>query len=143
MRWLLLLISIQCYGADKFETFCLTQNIYHEARGETLEGKVAIGYVTLNRVQNSNFPNSICEVVYDSCQFSWSCDSIRNKPIDLEEWYETQQVALNVLNGVYPNNVKNSYYYYNPRKANPHWKKKYCKNTVKIDQHNFCITSEK
>lgn len=140
MRWLLLLFSINCYAAaDKFEAFCLTQNIYHEARGETLEGKIAIGFVTINRAQSPNFPNSICDVVYDDCQFSWSCGD-RDKPIDLKEWQETQRIAYDILEGKYENNVRNSYYYYNPRKANPSWKRRYCKKTVKIDQHNFCVS---
>ena len=140
MRWLLLFFCMSCYGADKFETFCLTQNIYHEARGETLEGKIAIGYVTLNRLQSPQFPKTICDVVYENCQFSWSCSTVRQKPIDLDEWNTSHQIALDILEGKHKNNVKNSYYYYNPRKSNPSWKRKYCKRTIRIDQHNFCTT---
>jgi hypothetical protein len=42
---------------------CLTRNIYFEARGESEEGKVAVGIVTINRVRDGRFGNSICAVV--------------------------------------------------------------------------------
>lgn len=55
-------------------------------------GQVAVALVTLNRVKDSRFPDTVCEVVYeapmrpswrdpdvlipvrDKCQFSWYCD---------------------------------------------------------------------
>ena len=49
---------------DTQQMNCLAINIYHEARGETVEGKFAVGHVTMNRVNSNRFPNSICKVVY-------------------------------------------------------------------------------
>jgi hypothetical protein len=42
---------------------CLTRNIYFEANGESEEGKVAVGIVTINRVRDGRFGNTICAVV--------------------------------------------------------------------------------
>jgi len=42
---------------------CLARNIYFEAAGEPLEGKVAVGVVTLNRTRDPRYPPSICAVV--------------------------------------------------------------------------------
>jgi len=42
---------------------CLARNIYFEAAGEPLEGKVAVGVVTLNRTRDPRYPQSICAVV--------------------------------------------------------------------------------
>jgi len=42
---------------------CLARNIYYEAGGEPEEGKVAVGIVTINRVKDGRFSNSICGVV--------------------------------------------------------------------------------
>lgn len=42
---------------------CLARNIFYESRGEPLEGKVAVGLVTLNRTQDPRYPNDVCEVV--------------------------------------------------------------------------------
>ena len=33
---------------------CMALNIYHESRNQTLAGRLAVGYVTLNRVENNN-----------------------------------------------------------------------------------------
>ena len=54
----------QAAGSDAREVQCLAQNIYYEARNEPEEGKVAVGLVTLNRTQDSRFPDSVCGVVH-------------------------------------------------------------------------------
>lgn len=45
------------------ELQCLARNIFYEAANEPEEGKVAVGLVTLNRLQDGRFGNSICGVV--------------------------------------------------------------------------------
>jgi spore germination cell wall hydrolase CwlJ-like protein len=45
------------------EIECLARNIYFEAGSEPLEGKVAVGLVTINRSQDPRYPSSICGVV--------------------------------------------------------------------------------
>lgn len=42
---------------------CLARNIFYEAGNEPEEGKVAVGIVTINRVKDGRFANSICAVV--------------------------------------------------------------------------------
>ena len=42
---------------------CLARNIFYEAGSEPLEGKVAVGMVTINRTQDERYPQSICGVV--------------------------------------------------------------------------------
>ena len=57
---------------------CLALNIYHEARGEPVEGQIAVALVTYNRAiydsrRNArNVADSICPVVYQPRQFSWT-----------------------------------------------------------------------
>ena len=41
---------------------CLAENIYFEAAHEPLDGKKAVAFVTLNRVQ-SGYADNICDVV--------------------------------------------------------------------------------
>ena len=53
------------------ETQCLSQAVYHEARGESLEGMKAVAQVVFNRTTNRKFPKTICEVVYQPFQFQW------------------------------------------------------------------------
>ena len=50
---------------------CLALNMYHEARGEGIDGMVAVGEVTLNRVESPRYPDNVCAVVKQRRQFSW------------------------------------------------------------------------
>jgi N-acetylmuramoyl-L-alanine amidase len=63
---------------------CLADNIYFESAHEPAEGKIAVAFVTMNRVYSSLWPNNICDVVLEKgrnpvtgkivCQFSWYCE---------------------------------------------------------------------
>lgn len=50
---------------EEDELFWLARIIHAEARGENAEGKLAVGNVVLNRVKNSEFPNTIYGVIFD------------------------------------------------------------------------------
>ena len=49
---------------------CLARNIFYESGGEPLEGKVAVGVVTLNRSQDPRYPNTVCGVVKQKTTFT-------------------------------------------------------------------------
>ena len=96
--------------ADDYKTKeldCLARNIYFEAGGEPFEGKIAVAQVTLNRVYNKAFANTVCGVVsqktviYEKiiCQFSWYCDESKanRKPRNSQAWRESVLVAKKVL----------------------------------------------
>lgn len=70
---------------------CLAQNIYHEARGEGRIGQLAVAQVTLNRLATRGFPDTICEVVYQYKQFSWTL----NKKPKADE--HSRRIALEAL----------------------------------------------
>ena len=65
--------------ASEKEMNCLIDNIYHEARGEAPEGQVAVALVTLNRLAHPAYPNTICGVVYQPKQFSWTAVAGRKR----------------------------------------------------------------
>jgi N-acetylmuramoyl-L-alanine amidase len=78
------------------ELECLTQNIAHEAPEESYEGKLAVATVTMNRVQNKSFPNTVCGVVYQRGQFSWT--ALQRKPVFAPSIYASaRQIAEEVL----------------------------------------------
>ena len=84
---------------------CLAKNIYFEARNEPFAGQFAVALVTLNRVHDTAFPNTICEVVYqgihhadgfpkrDRCQFSWYCDGASDEVRNQTAYNTTQKIA--------------------------------------------------
>jgi spore germination cell wall hydrolase CwlJ-like protein len=86
------------------ELRCLALNVYWEARSETPLGRLAVASVTLNRVANRNFPNTVCDVVLQGqeqglhrCQFSWVCDRRGNAPGDNAAWRDAELVAFAAL----------------------------------------------
>jgi spore germination cell wall hydrolase CwlJ-like protein len=84
--------------ATNAELLCLAKNIYYEARGEPMRGKIAVAQVTLNRVTHrTEFQSSICGVVYAKNQFSWTMEKHR-EPRGAA-WHEAQAVAKAVVVG--------------------------------------------
>ena len=56
------------------EQHCLAGAIYFEARGEPIEGQLAVAEVVLNRTASKKYPDSICAVVKQPWQFSFVKD---------------------------------------------------------------------
>jgi spore germination cell wall hydrolase CwlJ-like protein len=77
---------------------CLALNLYHEARGEGPDGMMAVAQVTLNRVHHPDWPDTICEVVYQTSQFSWT-NRKTDRPGDSEEWTFAKAITIDVLMG--------------------------------------------
>jgi len=111
---------------------CLAKNIYHEAKGEPFEGKVAVAQVTLNRAASGQFPSDICKVVYQKnviyekvlCQFSWYCDqATAAKPKNTAAYKECQIVARQVLLEEFRLPSLNKALYFHATHINPGWKK--------------------
>lgn len=50
---------------------CLAGAIYFEAKGESLEGQLAVAKVIINRASSGRFAPSLCGVVFQSGQFSF------------------------------------------------------------------------
>jgi spore germination cell wall hydrolase CwlJ-like protein len=91
-------------GGFTSELRCLALNVYWEARSEPRISKIAVAQVTLNRVADPAFPDSICAVVRQGggedrhrCQFSWFCDGKKDEPEDAPAWQEAQDVAYLAL----------------------------------------------
>jgi N-acetylmuramoyl-L-alanine amidase len=53
------------------EANCIAVAVYHEARGESLEGQLAVARVIMNRAASGRYPTSWCGVVKQPWQFSF------------------------------------------------------------------------
>jgi len=111
---------------------CLAKNIYHEAKGEPFEGKVAVAQVTLNRAASGQFPSDICKVVYQKnvvydkvlCQFSWYCEqATAAKPKNTAAYKECQIVARQVLLEEFRLPSLTKALYFHGTHINPGWKR--------------------
>lgn len=83
------------YTADEY--VCMAKNIYFEASQETIKGQLLVALVTLERVEDSRWPNNICDVVYDHKQFSWYWDGLSDFPRNAKKFEQISLVASAIL----------------------------------------------
>ena len=126
---------------------CLARNVYYEARGESLEGQKAVALVTLNRVENSMFPDTICGVVNErktvkgrtKCQFSWRCESHTNPKKAVRQSHESYQAALSAIleyETLTTTLVTKDTLFFHAKHVRPFWRK-VKQRLTRIDNHIF------
>ena len=125
--------------ASTEDRYCLAQNIYFESRGESQVGQEFVAWVTLNRVQNSDFPGEICSVVWQDSQFSWTHDGKSDKPRDAAAWATAQAIAGEVIQayGIERDPTEGATYFH-ATTVNPNWAKGF-ERVVRIDNHIFYV----
>jgi hypothetical protein len=85
------------------ERDCLAQAIYHEARGESAAGQLAVANVIVNRARSNKYPSSLCGVIYQGanqgrykCQFTFACDGRGDAPGERQAWARSMALAKDV-----------------------------------------------
>jgi len=115
---------------------CLSMNIYHESRGEQAQGQIAVAQVTVNRVKHRQWPSSICEVVYQPKQFSWTHLIKNHSPKETKAWKRAQVIARDVLIGNVADVTGGAVFYHANWIKNPYWAKEVTLSKV-IGNHLF------
>ena len=129
LRELLIVLLLLSSDADATETMCLARNIYYEARGESYLGKLAIAKVTINRTKDPKFPRTICAVVYQPGQFSWT--ALTPRRID----QESIRIAQRAMRGRHELSQFDALYFHN-KSVSPYWARKF-KKIKTIGTHAF------
>lgn len=111
----------------KKELECLATNVYREARGEPFAGQVAVAKVTLNRVKDERYPKTICKVVYQRYQFSWTA-KYHNVVYDMN--------SLTAAITAITSKSKFKATHYHATYVNPRWN---LKRIAKIGNHIFYV----
>ena len=139
----------------QMETGCLADNVYHEARGQGAAGQIAVIFVTLNRVADSRYPNSVCDVVKQGphkpswtgsgemipvrhkCQFSWYCDGKSDRIHDMETFNSIYLFTSGLVDGtMILKDVTEGATHYHADYVEPDWAKTKTK-TIEIEDHIF------
>jgi len=111
---------------------CMATNIYFETRSVSLADAMSVSDVVLNRVASNDYPNSVCEVVYDSvlvngkpaknkCQFSWYCDGKSDNPKDTEAWDRAMKFASDMIIHSKYRGVTEGSTHYHASYVKPYW----------------------
>jgi N-acetylmuramoyl-L-alanine amidase len=119
-----------CAAGNEHE--CLALNIYHEAKGESVDGMIAVAAVTVNRRNNPSFPKKICDVVYQPGQFSWVGNS-RHPRRDSAEMKLSRAIAVEYLDGGLADPT-NGALFFHAKYVKPNWR---MKRTAVIGNHVF------
>lgn len=117
---------------------CLTEALYFEARGESLEGQIAVAEVILNRVDSPLYPRTVCGVVKQrgggGCQFSYVCNG-RTKMREKGAADLAGRIARAMLDGA-PRILTDGATHFHTRAVRPSWSKRFPK-TAAIGAHLF------
>ena len=104
------------------ELGCLAMNVYQEARGEPMKGQLAVAAVTMNRVQSKYYPNSVCGVVWQEKQFSWTALKVKYHVIKNQQaWESAIETAQLFMDGGNWPGVGDATHYHATR-VSPNWK---------------------
>ncbi|QQR36241.1 cell wall hydrolase [Devosia oryziradicis] len=129
------------------ERDCLAQAIYHEARGESEVGQLAVANVIVNRARSGKFPSTLCGVIYQNaekgyhrCQFTFACDGRSDAPGERRAWARSAALAQDVYAefalGDAVGAIPGSALYYHTTNVRPNWANTYSA-VARIGSHIF------
>ena len=99
---------------------CLATAVYFEARGESLEGQLAVADVVMNRAASGKYPTSWCEVVKQPWRFSFVQHGQFPAIHDAEAWAKAQGVARLAMANVM-RSVPTDVLWYHANYVSPSW----------------------
>ena len=106
---------VPAHSYSKQDVELLARAVNGEARGESLEGKVAVAAVIINRTKSPEFPRSVKGVIFQSGAF----DAVEDGQVWLTPEKTAYQAAELALQGHDP--TGDAIYYYNPAKTTNKW----------------------
>ena len=124
----------------------MTLNLYYESRGEVNSLHIAaIGYVTVQRVINKYYPDTVCKVVYEQRyskkykrwvpMYSWTLDSNSDIPKNTKSYNKCLNIAKKILNRDIIDVTNNATHYHNLT-VKPYWASSMIK-TASLGNHIF------
>ena len=121
---------------------CMALNIYFEARGSSIADQAAVADVVLNRVLDSRYPDTVCEVITqggtarNKCQFSWFCDGKSDQPKDMVSWKQSELIAYQIMYFNRFRGITEGSTHYHATYVNPKWSSSLIQ-TGRIGEHIF------
>ena len=119
---------------------CLAKNIYREAVGEPRDGWLAVGMVTMNRVESGKFGRDVCSTVYQKVgktyQFSWVKIEKKMSKINYLIYNDIVELATMIYyNHDRLDDMTGGATFYHADYVNPKWKG--LEKTSQIGRHVF------
>ncbi len=102
---------------------CMAVDVYHEARGESLEGQLAVARVIMNRAVSGKYPTDWCGVVKQPWQFSFVNPRSGYMPgvdEDSAAWRKAQGITRLAMANAVPS-VPTDCLWYHANYVSPSW----------------------
>lgn len=110
-------------GDQDAQELCLAKAIYFEARGESLEGQLAVARVIMNRAASGRYPSTWCGVVKQPWQFSFVNPRTGAFPsVDRTShaWHKALGITRLAISGAVPS-LSNDVLWYHANYVSPSW----------------------
>ncbi len=120
------------------ETNCLATAVYFEARGESVDGQLAVARVVMNRAASGKYPPSWCATVTQPHQFSFVNPHTGQLPAPdyaSDSWRKAEAVARLAAANIVPS-VSTDVLWYHATYVAPSWRRNLTE-ARKIGQHIF------
>lgn len=150
MKKLLIILSIvllsatSCYSINlsEKELFWLAQNIYWESRNQPSLGQFLVGVVTLNRMKDNRWPNTVEQVVIQPAQFSWYWDGESDVATERKPWNKALDYAkyISIMYDVLDPSYKRIFWFHRDD-VRPTWRNDLVKY-AQVDRHIFYTDNE-
>ena len=115
---------------------CLAPAVYFEARGEPIEGQLAVAEVVINRARSGLYPDNYCDVVTQPAQFSF----VRHGQIPAADetsaaWQRAEAIAEIAQQNLWQTKAADALYFH-ATYVNPSWSRQKVQ-LAQIDTHIF------
>lgn len=103
---------------------CLARAVYFEARGESLEGQLAVAEVIANRAESSRWPSTYCGVVKQRSQFSFVKGGRIPEPRRATNAWKRAVAIARIVDGEHHESSVSNALFFHARYVNPGWRLK-------------------
>jgi spore germination cell wall hydrolase CwlJ-like protein len=126
--------AVETNGAEQE---CLANAVYFEARGESLQGQLAVAEVVMNRAASGRYPTTLCGVVVQPSQFSFVRRGRMPRPDrDSEAWRRAVGVARVAFARMAPRLLPATCLWYHANYVSPSWGRR-LERSAQIGLHIF------
>jgi spore germination cell wall hydrolase CwlJ-like protein len=131
-----LVVDFAGQSTDSREQDCLAKAVYFEARGESLEGQLAVAEVVINRAGSGRYPADLCSVITQPWQFSFIRKGRFPTPdFGSVSWRNAVAVAK-IAQGKLADRLPSDVLWYHADYVSPSWGKRLTRQ-AKIGLHIF------
>jgi spore germination cell wall hydrolase CwlJ-like protein len=115
---------------------CLAQAVYFEARGEPLDGQLAVAEVVISRSESGHFPADYCSVVTQPAQFSFVRRGVIPRPDTTSPaWQRAKAIAQIAHQDLWDSDAKGAMFFH-ATYVKPKWAHRKTA-LARIDTHVF------